>query len=732
MSSCIGLTKQNHEENGGEGEEENKQGTDSIELSESDSEHEASSEHEAFHPSVWKRDVRITKVQHIPRLPHSQADKMHEILVAKKDLQEIMLPSEEEGFCGHLGKTCKGYLSVLEWVPRYLADEKKWEMLRLDMIAGITVGVMAIPQSMSYADIAGLQYIYGMYSIFICCFVYAFTGNSRQLGVGPVAMVSLIVEAGLANAMSEDDCPGYFNDNPTGMGQNEYCPEMYNQIVFTTSAIVGIINMFGGFLNLGFLVNFLAHPVVSGFTSGAAIIIGLSQVKYIFGFEIAKSQYVYITIAEIFKNIGKTEPVVFAFGFSWICGLAFSSYAAKNWPSWKWTRPFGPLVFCGAGILICWLAPSLSKDHAVAVIKDIPQGFPPASIQLWDFGRLDDVMGTAISASIIGFLESISIGKALANRHGYKIDAGKEMVALGVTNFIGGIFSCYPVTGSFSRSAVNDATGAQTQLAGLITSILMFLTLLFLTPLFYYLPKFALGAIVINSVKNLIAYDEAIHLWHVKKSDFLIWMTSFIGTLFLGIQLGIGIAVLISMFIVIHETVRPQISVLWRLPHTHVYSNIKTTTHGSFVPGVLVVRIMGSIYFANSSYLQDRLDQYVDEILEEGCDDIKFVVISLSACTSLDTSAIHQIEDIIKDFENRNIQVAFAQIGNRVWKTLVKADVVKHIGEEWFHDTCHDAVQHCLSIDDTHITDEHHYKNLEHEDSRDNTALDIKSFGVHV
>eukprot|EP00492_Amphilonche_elongata_P000131 TRINITY_DN1062_c0_g1_i2.p1 TRINITY_DN1062_c0_g1~~TRINITY_DN1062_c0_g1_i2.p1 ORF type:complete len:221 (+),score=10.05 TRINITY_DN1062_c0_g1_i2:80-742(+) len=212
-------------------------------------------------------------------------------------------------------------------------------------------------------------------------------------------------------------------------------------------------------------------------------------------------------------------------------------------------------------------------------------------------------MSTAISASLIGYMESISIGKALAAKHGYKIDAGNEMMALGITNLLGSMVSCYPVTGSFSRSAVNDATGAETQAAGLVTSFIMFLTLILLTPCFEKLPQFCLAAIVISSVKNLVAYNEAMHLYRVKKSDCFLWVTAFLGTLFLGIQLGIGLAVVLSLVAVIHETVRPQIVVLWRLPHTHVYSSIKTTTHGSFTPGVLVLRFMGSIYFGNCSYL---------------------------------------------------------------------------------------------------------------------------------
>lgn len=705
-----------------------------------DSDNEASSDKETFHESCWKRDRRLHPVSHIPRLPDERAEILHERLTEKKELKELMWPGsadEDATCCTKFLNFCRSIFPIMTWFPELMKDEERNTKIYFDVMAGLTVGVMAIPQSMSYADIAGLQYVYGMYAIFITCFIYGLTGESRQLGVGPVAMVSLIVEAGLAGLMTEEECPAYYNDNAAGEAQSYLCHDVYLEYVMTTSLLVGIINIAGGVMNLGFLVNFLAHPVVSGFTSGAAIIIGLSQVKYIFGFTIEKSQYVYVSIGAIIEGIDQIKPVVCVLGCLWILGLGFLSHASKNWPKWKFLRPFGPLIFCTAGIVMMLIFPDL-KDESVEVIGSIPEGFPPISFNKWKPEKVSDVMSTAISASLIGYMESIAIGKALAAKHQYKIDAGGEMLALGITNFVGSAFSCYPVTGSFSRSAVNDATGAVTQFAGLFTSFIMFMTLLFLTPLFTELPKFCLAAIVINSVKNLVAYDEAIHLWRVKRSDCMLWICAFIGTLFLGIQLGIGLAVVLSLVVVVHETVRPQLVVLWRLPHTHVYSSIKTTTHGSFVPGVLVLRFMGSIYFANSQYLSDRVDQIlavINDEKKEKPDDIKFVVISLSACTSVDTSAIHALEDVHKGLAKKGVKLVFAQVGNRVWKTFHRSGFVHEIGEEWFHDSCHDAVQHCLAYDSSHIEDHHHFDNIEKAMApltKQDSELGIAAFGVHI
>merc|ERR1719309_803459 len=208
-------------------------------------------------------------------------------------------------------------------------------------------------------------------------------------------------------------------------------------------------------------------------------------------------------------------------------------------------------------------------------------------------------------------MESIAISKNLAAKHGYEIDAGQELLALGMTNFIGAMFSCYPVTGSFSRSAVSNSVGAASQLAGIVTAVVMLCTLLFLTPLFYYLPSFVLAAVVISSVISLVAVDEARRLWRIKKADFVLWAGAFVGTLFLGVLKGIALAVALSLVIVIYETVRPQIMILWRVPGTTIYRNVKQESNGAFIPNVLIARIGSSLYFANASFVKDMLLGYV-------------------------------------------------------------------------------------------------------------------------
>uniref|UniRef100_A0A7S2BSI9 STAS domain-containing protein n=1 Tax=Haptolina brevifila TaxID=156173 RepID=A0A7S2BSI9_9EUKA len=643
---------------------------------------------------------------------------------------------------------------VISWAPKINKAS-----LRADVIAGLTVGVMLIPQSMSYADIAGLEYRYGMYTSVLPVIVYALMGSSRQLGVGPVAMVSLLIEVGLQGALTEEECPAYFaQQNSTASSecwenQSALCPDAYAHLVFLTSLLVGIFQLSAGILKLGFLVSFLAHPVISGFTSAAAVIIGLSQLQYFLGYKIPKSQFIYETLGHVFTNLEHTKYQQLLFGLAWWFMLSMSRRLAAH-PKYKkkfgWLRPSAPLLTCGLAIVIagnmayfngCGFRPCDAGDadgtNATVykksdcgeggikfvdplVVGKIPSGVSDmASTQYLDFSKLSRVLTTAVSCSVIGYMESIAIAKSLAAKHNYEVDPGQELIALGIANMLGSTTSAYPVTGSFSRSAVNNQVGAQTQLAGLITGLLLLFTLLALTPVFEFLPKFALAAIVIASVTNLVDYKECLHLWKVKKPDCLLWLLAFFGTLFLGVQIGLLVSVGASLALVILESVRPQMSVLWRLPNTPIYRNIKQESEGVFVPGVVVMRIGASMYFANVAFIRDYITKLISEFSEasdtsEGSsrakvhedkseggkwltpEPIRYIVMEMTPVISIDSTALHMLEDMCRDLKARNIHVAFSTVGNRVEDTLKRAGLIDKMGEQWIHPSVHSAVQHCI------------------------------------
>lgn len=611
---------------------------------------------------------------------------------------------------------------IFSWFPAL-----DFKLVRQDIVAGLTVGVMVIPQSMSYANIAGLDYIYGMYSACVPTLVYGFFGQSRQLAVGPVAMVSLLVEAGLRDKISPDmaktdSCKAWFV-NDGGLPQSALCRTEYAELAMLVSVAVGVMQIAGSILKLGFLVSFLGHPVTSGFTSGAAIIIGLSQVKYWLGIKVAKSQFVYVTLGEMFKHVGDIKFMPLILGLFWFAALFTNKKMSAKYKVLKNVGPLGPLVSCVVGILLTWSIPTLRDDYHVDYVGFIPDGLFPVSIGKLPFSHFSEILPTALSACLIGYMESVAIGKNLAARNGYEIDAGQEMLALGVSNLVGGCFSCYPVAGSFSRSAVAQSTGGKTQLAGLISAVIMFLTLMFLTPLFWFLPQFALASIVINSIIPLVAFGEAKKLYHIKKNDFVLWVVAFLGTMLLGVLLGICLAVLLSLSIVIYESVRPQITILWRIPGTTIYRNVKQESSGAFIPNVFICRIGSSLYFANVSFVKDMLLAYASDL--EDINRTEYIVLEMTSVISIDSTAVHVIQDIVSEFRNRGIQVAFAMVGNRVEKTMRKARLWQFIGQQWFFPTVDQAVLYSLRH-------QHIKRQKSGEIAGSQHALEVDSTKVHV
>jgi len=346
------------------------------------------------------------------------------------------------------------------------------------------------------------------------------------------------------------------------------------------------------------------------------------------------------------------------------------------------------------------------------IVGDIPDGFPPYSGD-WDFGKIGRVIPTAFSASLIGYMESIAIAKSLAAKHKYETIPGQELFALGIANIVGSFTSSYPVTGSFSRSAVNNMTGGKTNLSGAITGFLVVLVLMFFTAPFKFLPKFCLAAIVISSVTNLIDYPEAIHLWKIKKADFCLWVAALLGTLFLGVLNGLILAIIGSLVIVIYESVRPQIAILWRLPETPIYRSVKQESLGQFVPGILIVRLGASMYFANVAYIRDHILQLVHDFsggLQNAVltsHPVKYIIIEMTPVISVDSTAVHMIEDMHRDLKERGIRIAFATVGNRVEQTLRRAGTIDKVGPHWFCTSVHSAVQFCVQ----HQNKTHHPEN---------------------
>ncbi len=515
----------------------------------------------------------------------------------------------------------KTLIPILDWLPNY---NKNW--LKGDISSGLTVGVMLIPQGMAYASIAGLPAVYGLYASIVPILVYAIFGTSRQLAVGPVAMVSLLTATAI----------GSFQGIST---------EQYIAYAILLALMVGLIQFLLGVFRLGFLVNFLSHPVVSGFTSAAALIIGLSQLKHLLGVEIPRSHHVHEIILKAIENINEINWIELAIGLFGILIIVISKRIKKSLP--------GQLFAVVFGILVVSLFGLGEGQNAVNIVKDIPGSLPSFIIPIFDVNIIELLIPMALTIALISFMESIAVAKAIQTKHrDHKVDANQELISLGLSNVFGSFFQSYPTTGGFSRTAVNDQAGAKTGLASIISAVLIIITLLFLTPYFYNLPKAILASVIMVAVFGLIDYKEAIHLFKSNKTDFLTLIVTFLGTLVFGVEIGIGIGVILSLAMVLFKTTNPHTAQLAKVPNSHFYRNIKRFDNLEVNNEILIYRFDAQLFFANINYFKDKLYDYENR---KG-DKLKVLIIDGESINNVDSTALHALEEIHEDFHSRGIE----------------------------------------------------------------------------
>ncbi|XP_058182415.1 sulfate transporter 4.1, chloroplastic-like isoform X2 [Rhododendron vialii] len=512
---------------------------------------------------------------------------------------------------------------------------------------------------------------------FVPIFVYAIFGSSRQLAIGPVALVSLLVSNALGKIVDSSD-------------------DLYIELAILLALMVGIMECIMGLLRLGWIIRFISHSVISGFTTASAIVIALSQAKYFLGYDIERSSEIIPLIKSIISGADEFSWPPFVMGSIVLAILLVMKHLGKSRKYLRFLRAAGPLTAVVLGTTFV----KIFNPSSITLVGDIPQGLPKFSIPK-EFAYVKSLIPTAILITSVAILESVGIAKALAAKNGYELDSNQELFGLGVANICGSFFSSYPTTGSFSRSAVNNESGAKTGLSGVVMGIIMACALLFLTPLFEYIPQCALAAIVVSAVIGLVDYNEAIFLWRVDKKDFLLWTITFATTLFLGIEIGVLVGVGVSLGFVIHESANPHVAVLGRLPGTTIYRNVQQYPEAYSYNGIVIVRIDSPIYFANTSYIKDRLREFeleVDNSTKRGPDveRVYFVIIEMAPVTYIDSSAAQALKDLHQEYKSRDIQTAIANPNREVLLTLARSGMVELIGKEWFFVRVHDAVQVCL------------------------------------
>ncbi|MCO4744803.1 MAG: sulfate permease [Proteobacteria bacterium] len=528
--------------------------------------------------------------------------------------------------------------------------------LRSDLSAGLTTAVMLVPQSMAYALLAGLNPVVGLYAATLPLALYALFGSSRTLAIGPAAMVSLLVAAALSESAGGD-------------------PVLYAALASVLALLVGLVQFSLGAARLGFVVKFLSQPVIAGFSSAVAILIGVSQLKHLVGIDLPRSANVLDMLLAAAQRIGEVHTPTLAIAV----GSAAALVALKTW------APRVPrfLVVVVAGSV---LVKVLALDEAgVAVVGSVPGGLPQLTAPRVDFAAIRELFPAAITIALLGFMESISVAKRLARRNGQAVDADQELKGLGLANIGSAFVQGYPITGGFSRSVVHAEAGARTGVAGLFTAAAVTLTLLFLTPLFAYMPTAVLAAIIVTAVVGLVDVKEARHLWNVSRPDLVAMGVSFGGTLVLGVQQGLLMGIATSLAWFIWRTSRPHVAILGQLPGSTVYRNVERYPDALIHHHFVALRIDAPLYFANTAFLK----RTILDALEH---DTAHLIIDCKAISSVDAQALATLEEVIDELDTRDITLWLAGVRGPVRDALEAANLRGKIGEDRLVERCIEAV----------------------------------------
>jgi SulP family sulfate permease len=579
-----------------------------------------------------------------------------------------MAPATPEGHSRRLDWAY--YLPFLHWMRHYRRQD-----LAGDLIAGLVVAVMLVPQSMAYALVVGLPPQVGLYASIAPLIIYGLLGTSRTLSVGPAAIVALLVASGVGQLV------------PEGSAQ-------YLVLVLLLTFMVGCLQLLLGLARLGFLVNFLSHPVITGFTSAAVLVIIFSQLQHLLGIKPPEGDAPYHPLLNVLQQINKVNLVTLALGFGSIAILLYSKVPLRRHLG-RLPVPLllleaisrgGPLVVIVAGTLLVW-GLGLHQQASVSVIGRVPAGLPSLTVPALDWGSLRALLPTALAISLIGFIESVAVAKALAIRRRQKVEANQELVALGAANLGAAFTSGFPVAGGLSRSMMNFAAGANTGLASIITALLIVLTVLLLVPLFFFLPQVALAAITVVGVVELIDLSTFKRVWRYSKADAGALLITFGGVLGVSVEVGILAGVVTSLALYLWRTSRPQIAIVGRVEESEHFRNVSRFRVITY-PQILAVRVDESLYFANTRYLEDTLLRMIADR-----PDVKHLVLIGSGINYIDASGLETLENLMDQLGEAGVNFYLAEIKGPVLEQLRRVDFLDHLGAERIFVTTHLAMQ---------------------------------------
>lgn len=589
---------------------------------------------------------------------------------------------------------------VFQWGKGY-----NFSTFKHDLIAGLTIGSLSIPQDIGYSKLAGLPPIYGLYTSFVPPLLYSIFGVSRHIAIGPVAVVSILVGTLASDylplpAEATSKC-----DTTSTTFVNDDClvyREAYLALIFTATFFAGIFQAALGLFRLGFIIDFLSHAAIVGFMSGAAITIGLQQLKSLLGISTAsftRNTDIVSVMRSVFEHTNQWNWETIVIGLFFLVFLLIAKAIGKKKPKLFWVPAIAPLL--SVILSTVFVTVTHVDKHGVSIVGKLNGRINPSSAGrlIFQGEMLRHAVLVGFEAGLIALTEAIAIGRTFASMKNYHIDGNKEMIAFGIMNMVGSCSSCYVATGSFSRSAVNYNAGCRTPVSNMIMSAMVLIVLAVATPLFHNTPSCILASIIINAVINLIDVKAATMIWKVDKLDFIACAGAFLGVLFISVEIGLLIAVALSIANILLHVTRPHTALLGNIPGTSIYRNVEQYPDAGRTPGILIIRVDAAIYFSNSNYIRERilrwLDDEGDRISKKNGVPIQFAIIEMSPVTNIDTTGIHAFEDLLRNLKERGIQLAFANPGTGVIQKLNEAAFVDMLGQQWFFLTVGEAVQVC-------------------------------------
>ncbi|MEO1034819.1 MAG: sulfate permease [Pseudomonadota bacterium] len=535
--------------------------------------------------------------------------------------------------------------------------------LRRDLVAGVTIAALLIPQSMAYALLAGLPPVMGLYASMLPLIVYALAGSSRQTSVGPVALDAILIAVGLSTLA-------------------EGGTDAYIALAITLATAIGVIQVVMGICRLGFLVNFLSYPVLSGLTAAAAVIIAVSQLRHILGIPAPPDQALATTLQHVWQHIGEANGLALAVGLIGTVALFAQRRWLANWP--------GALVVLVASTAIVGL---MNLDQrGLATVGEVSGGLPSLTWPSPDWQDVRDVLPLALTMALVGFAQTIAVGKSLGNKHGYDIDANQELSALGLSNLSSAFSQGFTVSASFSRSAANAEAGAKTPLAGVVTAAVVAIAVLFLTPLVANLPNAALASIVVVSAVGLIDFRVIRYLFRVKQTEGLLLAFTFVATLVFGITAGLLAGIVASILLFVSLNTRPNAALLGRLPGTNIFRNTENFPEAESIPGLAILRIDASFYFANTEFVKKKLR----EVSRSQAFLLKALILDASAVNDLDSSADNALHQIAAELKKQDVDVYIAGVKAPVREVMKRSGLYDELGGDHFFFTIDAAVKRFL------------------------------------